>query len=54
MEMRHIIAYLLILALAGSFVLVWRYVTRDKRAHQRTQRASEKRKLERVARDAQS
>jgi ABC-type nickel/cobalt efflux system permease component RcnA len=51
MEMRHIIAYLLIFALAGSLILVWRYLTRERRAHHRTQKQSERRKLERLARE---
>jgi hypothetical protein len=49
METRHLIAYLLIAALAAFVVGVWRYLTRERRAYQRAYRRSRKRRLEALA-----
>lgn len=51
METRHLIAYLLIAVLLAFLAGVWRYLTRERRAHQRTQRQIERRKLDRLAGD---
>ncbi len=54
METRHLVAYVLILLLAVFLVGVWRHLTRERRAHERTRRAIDKRKLDRLARDART
>ena len=51
MEARHIIAYLLIVAIVGFLTFAFRYATREWRAHQRARRASRKRRQERLAGD---
>lgn len=52
MEMRRLIAYALIVILAAFLTGVWRYATRERRAHFRTLRQAERRKHERVARES--
>lgn len=51
METRHLIAYLLIALLLVFLTGVWRHLTRERRAHHRTQREMARRKLDRLARD---
>ena len=51
MEARHIIAYLLIVAIIGFLTSSFLYATREWRAHHRARRASRKRRLERLAGD---
>ena len=54
METRHLLAYALIALLAAFLAGVWRYLTRQRRAHYRTQRKIDRRKLERLARETQT
>ena len=47
METRQIIAYVLIALLLASLTAVWRYLTRERRAHYRSHRQGQRRKLAR-------
>jgi hypothetical protein len=51
METRHLVAYALIFLVLAFLAGVWRYLTRERRAHYRAQRQGERRKLDRLARD---
>jgi hypothetical protein len=47
-ENRHLIAYLLILAVAAFLAWAWRHATREKRAARRLQRLHEERRAARA------
>ncbi len=52
MDTRRLVAYVLIVLLLAFLTGVWRYLTRERRAHYRAHRQFEQRKLDRLARDA--
>jgi len=54
MDTRRLVAYVLIVVLLAFLTGVWRYLTRERRAHYRAHRQFEQRKLDRLARDASS
>jgi uncharacterized iron-regulated membrane protein len=54
METRQLIAYALIVLLLACLTGVWLYLTRERRANNRSQRQFDRRKLERLAGDTQA
>jgi hypothetical protein len=51
MDIRHIMAYFLMVALAAFLVGMWFYATRERRASRRSWRLGRKHRSERVPRD---